>query len=62
MTFEEAAEILGEDGVRRAEEFVASLPPLSEAQVEAIARILHGSALAQPVEADEQRPAAHDAA
>jgi hypothetical protein len=44
MSYEEAAAILGEDGVRRAREFVASFPPLSDEQVEALARITFAAA------------------
>lgn len=43
MTYDEAAELLGEDGVQRAQEFVASLPPMTAHQADAVARILLGA-------------------
>lgn len=60
MTFDEATAVLGTAGVRRAHDFVASLPPLTEARIEAIARILHAPATARTDEPPQ--PATTDAA
>lgn len=58
MTYEEACAVLGADGVRRAREFVASFPQLTDEQVEAIARIAFTAAERQ----DREHPAADDVA
>lgn len=62
MTYEEAARILGPDGVRRAEEFVASLPPMTSEQVELIAHILQARVASVPPEAVTAEQSASDAA
>lgn len=43
MTYEEAVRALGPEGVRAAAEIAASLPPLTESQVEALATLLHSA-------------------
>lgn len=62
MNYADAARILGPDGVRRAEEFVAALPPLSAEKVEEVAQIMHNATGETASEAPQPPAAEHDVA